>query len=769
MKKEKVNSMRIACLGGGPAGIYFAISMKLKNPLHEIVVIEQNKANNTFGWGVVLSDDALEKLQKNDPISANNIRDNFSYWDDVAVIINDKRNVSSGHGFAGIGRKKMLIILQKRAKELGVNLQFESNFTSADDYRKEYDLVVASDGINSKIRGEFEQHFKPNMDSGLCKFIWLGTKQKFSRAFTFVFEKTVHGWLWGHVYQFDTDTATFIVECSQQTWDAFGFESMSKQKSVGTCEEIFSKHLDNNPLISNAKHLRGSAAWMNFPKVICEKWYHDNIVLVGDSSATAHFSIGSGTRLAFDSAIALADYLNSEPSMELAFKRYQEERRLEVLRLQSAARNSLEWFENIDRYINFDPIQFSYSLLTRSQRISHENLRLRDSNWLNNTEKWFQNQAGVDKHSPTRTPMFTPYTLRNLTLPNRIVFSPISTYKANDGNVTDWHLVHYGERAKGGAGLICTEMVSVSASGRITPNCPGLYESEHASNWAKIVDFIHNETSAKICCQIGHSGRRGSSQVGWLNPNLSLDSNNWNLISASAIAWSKDNITPKEISRIEMDEVSNQFVLAAKMTDKVGFDMLELQAGHGYLLSSFISPVSNQRSDEYGGSLENRMRYPLEVFNAVRNVFPKEKPMSVRISAHDWIGAAGIEPKEAVKIALMFKEAGADIIDVSSGETSNRAKPVYGRMYQTPLSDKIRNEAKVPTIAVGNIYEADHANSILLAGRADLVSIGRTHLLNPYWTIQAAISLGDTQQFTPLSYLEGKKQAENLTQLQSNQ
>jgi len=760
--------MRIVCLGGGPAGLYFAISMKLRNPLHEVTVIERNKANDTFGWGVVLSDDALENLQKNDSISANQIRDNFSYWDDLAVTIKGNRIVSSGHGFAGIGRKKLLIILQQRARELGVVLQFEKTFASAEDYRHQYDLVVATDGINSQPRGEYNDRFKPNIDTRLCKFIWLGTKQEFDGAFTFIFEQTEHGWFWGHVYQFDNNTATFIVECSQETWETTGFESMSKEESVKVCEEIFKKHLGSHALESNAEHLRGSAVWMNFPRIVCEKWYYKNVVLIGDSAATAHFSIGSGTRLAFDSAIALADYLHSEPSMGLAFKRYQEERRVEVLRLQSAARNSLEWFENIERYIDFEPIQFSYSLLTRSQRISHENLRLRDPLWLNSAENWFQKQSAVDSNQPTRSPMFTPFTLGNLTLINRIVFPAIATFKAQNGCVNDWHFTHYTERAKGGAGLICTEMVAVCESGRITPNCAGLYQPNHEKEWGRIVDFIHQQTYAKVCCQIGHAGRRGSSQVGWENSNLPLESGNWPLVSASAITWSSDNAIPQEISESEMDEVCQGFVKAALMAESAGFDMIELQAGHGYLLSSFISPISNQRKDRYGASLENRMRYPLAVFQAIRNALTKNMPISVRISAHDWLGEAGLLPKDALQVAKMFKKAGADIINVSSGETSNECKPVYGRMYQTPFSDMIRNEAHVPTMAVGNIYKADHANSILLAGRADLVCIGRAQLLNPYWVINEGISIGDACLQAPLPYLEGSKQARAVSKKETD-
>ncbi|MET1412373.1 bifunctional salicylyl-CoA 5-hydroxylase/oxidoreductase [Roseibium sp. HPY-6] len=755
--------MRIACLGGGPAGLYFAISMKLRDPSHEIVVLERNRANDTFGWGVVLSDDALSRMEGNDPVSTQAIRDHFAYWDDIAVEHNGVRTVSGGHGFAGIGRKQMLILLQERARELGVEMRFETEFQDAETFRKDYDLVVASDGINSRVRNEYEAVFKPDIDTRLCKFIWLGTHQKFDDAFTFIFEKTEHGWIWAHVYQFDDNTATFIVECLQPTWDGWGFADMSKEETVETCRKIFEKYLGGHDLMSNAAHLRGSAVWMNFPRVICEKWYHENVVLMGDAAATGHFSIGSGSRLAFDSAIALADYLHTEPDMETAFERYQEERRLEVLRLQSAARNSLEWFENVERYLDQDPVQFNYNLLTRSQRISHENLRLRDSQWLESAERWFMDQAGVSQNAPVRAPMFTPFKLRDMSLKNRVVVSPMAQYKAVDGAPTDWHLIHYGERAKGGAGLVYVEMTCVSAEGRITPGCPGLYAPEHETAWKRLTDFVHTETDAKICCQIGHSGRKGSTQIGWQEMDAPLADGNWELVSASAIPWSANNATPREITQAEMADIKEQFVRSAEMAERAGFDMIELHAAHGYLLSSFISPVSNVRTDEYGGSLENRMRWPLEVFRAMREVWPQEKPMSVRISANDWVGSEGVTPEDAVEIARMFRAAGADLIDVSAGQTTPEAKPVYGRMFQTPFSDQIRNEGGLQTMAVGNIYEADHANSILMAGRADLVAVGRPHLADPYWTLHEACRIGDRHATDwPLPYLAGRDQAWRL-------
>ncbi len=756
--------MRIACLGGGPAGLYFAISMKLRDPSHDITVFERNQPDDTFGWGVVLSDETLGNLAQNDAQSASAIRENFSYWDDVAVHYREEKIVSTGHGFCGIGRQKLLILLQQRAREVGVDLQFGTEIASASDLKSDYDLVVACDGLNSRTRSEYEAYFQPDIDTRKCKFVWLGTHQKFNDAFTFIFEETDKGWIWAHAYQFDDETATFIVECSEETWAAYGFGEMSKEQSIATCEAIFAKYLDGHALMSNANHIRGSA-WLNFPRVLCKSWSHENIVLMGDAAATAHFSIGSGTKLALESAIALAEYLHTEASLPQAFAKYEDERRLEVLRLQSAARNSMEWFEEVERYFDLDPVQFTYSLLTRSQRISHENLRLRDPAWLENAESWFARRAGAAPAGDHPLhPMFVPFKLRDMTVKNRIVVSPMAQYKAVDGCPRDWHLVHYGERAKGGAGLVYTEMTCISPEGRITPGCPGLYAPEHETAWARIVDFVHNESDAKICAQIGHSGAKGSTQLGWEEMDAPLKDGNWPIMAASDVAWSPNNQTPKAMTRADMDMVRDQFVSAAQMADRAGFDMVEIHAAHGYLLSSFITPVTNRRDDEYGGSLENRMRYPLEVILAIRAVWPDDKPLSVRISANDWVGDAGITPADAVEIAKILKANGVDICDVSAGQTTKDARPVYGRMFQTPFSDRIRNEANIATMAVGNIYEPDHANSILMAGRADLVCLARPHLADPYWTLHAASQLGNRSEAWPLPYLAGRDQMWRLAE-----
>ena len=752
--------MRVACLGGGPAGLYFAISLKRRDPSHDVVVIERNRSHDTFGWGVVLSNETLGNLAANDRESAEAIHGSFVYWDDIAVHYRDTVVRSTGHGFCGIGRKRLLNILQDRAQALGVKLAFETEAKDVSAYR-DFDLVIGADGVNSTVRSSLANVFKPDIDVRACKYIWLGTHQTFGDAFTFIFKETQHGWIWAHAYQFDANTATFIVECSEATWRGAGFDRMNTEETIAACEAIFGRHLNGHRLMSNARHLRGSA-WLNFSRVLCERWSHDNVVLLGDAAATAHFSVGSGTKLAMESATALAEYLHTEPNKKAALTRYEDERRLEVLKLQNAARNSTEWFEHIERYVHLDPVQLNYSLLTRSQRISHENLRQRDRAWLADAESWFEQRATGHAPQIPRAPMFVPFRVRGVELANRVVVSPMAQYRAVDGTPADWHFVHYAERAKGGAGLVFTEMTCVSPEGRITPGCTGLYRPEHETAWKRIVDFIHTETDAKVAIQLGHSGPKGSTQLGWETMDAPLLAGNWEVIGPSPVRWSAANQVPREMTRADMDKVRDDYVRAAEMAVRAGFDWLELHYAHGYLMSSFITPLSNRRTDEYGGSLENRLRFPLEVFRAVRAAWPDHKPISVRISANDWVGPDGITPDDAVEISRALAEAGVDLIDVSAGQTSIQARPVYGRMFQTPFSDQIRNEGCIATLAVGNIYDPDHVNSILMAGRADLVCLARPHLADPYWTLHAAAALGYEGETWPLPYLAGRDQLRRL-------
>ncbi len=753
--------MKIACIGGGPAGLYFAISMKLRDAGHDVRVFERNPRGITFGWGVVFSDQTVENLMANDPVSAKTIADRFAHWDDIEVHVRGECHRSSGHGFIGIGRRELLEILSDRAEELGVQLHFGHECPADLDQWDDYDLVIAADGINSRLRDSRSDAFGVDVDTRANRFVWLGTRKCFD-AFTFAFEHTEAGWIWAHAYRFAPDCSTFIIECSEETWRGLGFDRMEQAEAIAACERIFANYLDGHKLESNAIHLRGSAAWLNFRRINCTNWSDGKLILIGDAAHTAHFSIGSGTKLALEDAIKLAEVLN-RPGLprDRALAEYQAERSLEVVKLQNSARNSTEWFETLERYLPFEPWQFTYSLLTRSQRISHDNLRLRDAEWLSGVEQKFWQKSGKDKAAP---PMFAPFALRDMALENRVVVSPMATYSATDGMPGDFHLVHYGARAMGGAGLVFTEMTCVSPTARITPGCTGLWNDEQAAAWRRITDFVQSNSRAKFCLQLGHSGAKGSTQVGWQEMDAPLPEGNWPLIAPSDVAWSPANQKPRPMTRADMDEVRDQFVAATMRAIDAGFDMVELHAAHGYLLSGFLTPLQNKRDDDYGGKLENRLRFPLEVLTAMRAVWPADRPMSVRISATDWAGDNGVTPDDAVAIARAFADAGADLIDVSAGQTWKDAEPVYGRMFQTPFSDKIRNEAKVATMAVGNISEVDHVNSILASGRADLVALARPHLVDPMWTLRAAATQEYRDIAVPPPYLSGMAQLSRFLQ-----
>lgn len=749
--------MKIVCLGGGPAGLYFSILAKKANPQWDITVVERNRSDSTFGWGVVFSDKTMDGFRSADPETHNAILQAFRHWDDIDVFFKGRKITSGGHGFCGIARMRLLQIFQQRAAALGVKLVFETEVRDPDAYSSQHDLVIASDGASSNTRKKYEDIFKPNIQVRKNRFIWLGTKRKLD-AFTFDFRETEWGWFNLHAYRFDADWSTFIVETPEKNWLKAGIDKMPQQDSIRLCEKLFIERLEGNSLISNAKHLSGSAVWLKFNRVLCERWHHKNIVLIGDAAHTAHFGIGSGTKLAMEDAISLARVLNENSgNISDALHRYQEEREIEALKLQSAARNRMEWFEQVERYVHLEPEQFTYSLLTGSQRIGHENLKLRDAGYVETVEKWFATRCGAQRPVP---PMFTPYQVRGVRLKNRVICSPMATYMAKDGVPNDFHLVHLGARAMGGAAMVVTEMTCVSPDARITPACPGMWNDEQQNAWKRIVDYVHAYTDAKIALQLGHSGRKGSTRRGWEGIDLPLDSGNWPVISASPLPYIKDvSQIPYEATRDDMDRIKTDFVSATKRGIAAGFDWLELHCAHGYFLSSFISPLTNQRTDEYGGSLENRCRYPLEVFKAMREVWPTEKPMSVRISAHDWV-PGGLTPEDAAQVAQLFSKAGADVMDCSSGQVSKDEKPVYGRMFQVPFSDRIRNEAGVPTIAVGNIFEGDHVNTIIAAGRADLCAIARPHLADPSWTLHEAAKQGFTDIWWPEQYSAGKEQLE---------
>jgi anthraniloyl-CoA monooxygenase len=747
-----VGKLHVACLGGGPAGLYFGILIKQRFPQWRVRIFERNRPLDTFGWGVVFSDATLENLRAADEPTQRAIVESFAHWDDIEIHFKGRTFRSGGHGFCGIARKRLLEILQHRARELGVELEFEREIEDVEALRRECDLLVGADGINSRVRTTYAGVFEPQLDRRLCRFVWLGTTLPLD-AFTFIFEQTEHGWFTVHAYRFDAELSTFIVECREETWRAHGLDSADTAATLAFCEGLFEPYLHGHRLMANSAHLRGRD-WLNFTRVGNERWFHENVVLVGDAAHSAHFSVGSGTKLAMEDAITLSVTLSmSKGDTEGALQAYEDERKLEVLRIQNAARNSTEWFENVARYATLPPEQFAYSLLTRSQRIGHENLRLRDTDYVDRVEEWFAGHV--------LPPMFAPLRLRGLELINRIVVSPMDMYSAVDGTPNDFHLVHLGTRALGGAGLIFTEMTCVTRDGRISPGCTGMYLPEHVAAWKRIVDFVHQYSRAKICLQLGHSGPKGSTKLMWEGMDEPLDDGNWPVVAPSAIPYASLNQVPSELTKRDMNEIREAFARAAAMGLDAGFDMLELHCAHGYLLSSFITPLRNKRTDEYGGSLENRLRYPLEIFRAMRAVLPADRPMSVRISATDWVDG-GISGDDAVEIARAFKREGADLIDVSTGQTSPDAKPVYGRMFQTPYADKVRNEVGIATMAVGNITETDQVNAILAGGRADLVALGRPHLADPFWTLHAAARLGYHDALWPVQYLPGKDQLERL-------
>ena len=768
---------RMLVVGAGPGGLYTALLARQRNPALDVVVVERNRATDTFGWGVVLSDQTVDNLRAADVVSGSLIAETLHHWDDIDVHFRGNTVRSSGHGFSGIGRHRLLALLQERCIELGVRLQFESDVSDIEALAEQHnaDIVIAADGLNSRTRARWSESFKPDTDVRLCRFVWLGTTQTFV-SFTFAFEETAHGWVQAHAYQFDDTTSTFIVEMPDDVWKALGLDAMDAPDAIKWCEQTFARYLNGHPLLSNALHLRGSAQWIRFPRITCANWTHwltlgerkVPVVLLGDAAHTAHFSIGSGTKLALEDAIDITVALSeSNDSLQQALERYQERRSIELLKLQNAARNSTDWFEHVGRYSTLDPEQFAYSLLTRSQRISHEGLRVRDAGYVAAFERWFVEQAGnaatPDSAANTVPPMFTPYSVRGITLRNRVVVSPMAQYSAReDGAPSDWHLVHLGARATGGAALVMTEMTCVAPDARITPWCPGIWNEHQMSEWARIVNFVHENSHAKIGLQLGHAGAKGATRKMWEGVDLPLAEGAWPLIAPSEAQYLEAvSQTAREMTRADMDRVRDEFVNATQLGAKAGFDWLELHCAHGYLLSAFLSPLTNRRADAYGGTVQQRLAFPLEVFRAIRAVWPEDKPISVRISAHDW-HPDGNTPDDAVTLARAFRDAGADMIDVSAGQVVKTEKPVFGRMWQTPFADRVRQEAGIPTIAVGAVTDADQLNSILASGRADLVAVGRPHLSNPAWTLTEAARLNYHGADWPSQYLSGKSQVERL-------
>ena len=742
--------MRIAILGGGPAGLYFAILAKRAWPLHDITVYERNRADDTFGFGVVFSDQTLEMFERYDAQSHAAIVANFAYWQDVEVRFKGATHRIGGNGFCGCARRTLLMLLQERARSLGVRMEFRHEIADVSEFG-DADLIIAADGINSMVRERFAEHFQPSVDMRPNKFAWMGSTKPLD-AFTFSFRQTEWGIFVAHAYQYEPGRSTWVMETDPASWARAGLDRMSEEGSARFLEHVFAADLDGHPLLTNR------STWRSFPMIRTARYAMGNIVLLGDAKATAHFSIGSGTKLAMEDAIALFEALRAHPAVPDALVAFDRDRREEVERTQHAADVSLVWFEHLERFAHMDATQFAFGLMTRSRSITYDNLRLRAPDFVADTNRMFADQvraAGFE--AADVPPMFQPFRLREMVLANRVVVSPMCMYTAQEGVPGDWHMVHYGARAVGGAGLLFTEMTDVSAEGRISPGCAGLWTDEQEAAWARIVRFVHGNSAARMCMQLGHAGRKGATRLMWDGMDRPLEQGAWEIIAPSPLPYYPESQVPRAMTRADMDRVLADFVQATERAARAGFDMLELHAAHGYLLATFLSPLTNQRSDSYGGVLENRMRFPLEVFAAMRAVWPAVRPMSVRISAHDW-AEGGIAPQDAVPIAQAFAAAGCDLIDVSSGQTVSDSRAVYGRMFQVPFSDQIRNEAGLATMCVGNITSADQVNTILAAGRADLVALGRPHLANPNFTLHAAARYGVTLPTDPPQYAPGAQQ-----------
>jgi anthraniloyl-CoA monooxygenase len=747
--------MKISIVGGGPGGLYFALLAQKAWPRWDITVYERNRPDDTFGFGVVFSDQTLDAFKAYDGPSYEMIRRRFAYWGDVDVVYKGRTMRSGGNGFCGCSRVALLHILHDRCRELGVKLKFQQEIDSLEGF-PDSDLIVVADGINSKIREQNKDHFQPSVDLRPNKFTWLGSTRPLD-AFKYFFRETPEGILLAHCYQYEEGRSTWIIETDEGTWKNFGFDAMDEAAMLETVEGVFAEELDGHRMIPNR------SVWRNFPTITNQTWVKGNAVLIGDAKATAHFSIGSGTKLAMEDAIALFEAVRSQGSVGKALERYNTARREEVEKTQHAANVSLAWFEHMRRYWDMDPLQFAFGVMSRSKQITWENLELRDPEFVREVRHWYATKVkdqgfDIDLANPP-VPMFTPFRLRGMTVENRIAVSAMDQYSAVDGVPGDWHLVHLGSRAVGGAGMVFVEMTCVSPEARITTGCTGLWNEAQRDAFRRITDFCHANSKARLCLQIGHSGRKGSTQLGWEKMDHPLESGNWPVVSASAIPYYEGiSPVPKELSSSEMQTIIHQFERSTQLADEAGFDMLEIHMAHGYLLASFISPLTNKRTDKYGGPIENRMRFPLAVFEACRKKFPKEKPMSVRISAADWV-PGGLSGEDLMALTRMLKDAGCDLIDCSTGQTVPQQRPVYGRMYQAPFADWVRNETGIATMTVGAVTTADQANTLLASGKADLVALGRPHLANPYFTLQASAWYQHEGQFWPPQYLPGKDQA----------
>jgi anthraniloyl-CoA monooxygenase len=767
--------MRIVSIGGGPAGLYASILFKGAFPDAEVVVYERNRPEDTFGWGVVFSAETLTHFRDADAPSYDSIINQFIYWDDIETYYGDTCVRSTGHGFCGMSRQKLLTTFHDRCRELGVELIFEQEITHVGEVGQA-DLILAVDGINSVVREQFANVFEPTLDWGRCKFTWLGTDMPMD-AFTFFFKPSEHGLHRIHAYPFQPGLGTFIAECREETWRNAGLDRADDPATVAYYEKLFADELDGHRLLAN------KSMWRTFPTVRNKRWSHGNIVLMGDAAHTAHFSIGSGTKLAMEDAIALVSCFERHGTDDVpaVLKRYEEERWLDGYKLQKTAQTSLEWFENTERYAQQHPLQFSFNLLTRSKQITWDNLTLRDPELMGRVREWWWDQAhaeytarggsqwpqrlplepegsansvgaGPDGRAPV--PMFAPIMVGDLELANRCVVSPMCQYSARDGVVNDWHLVHLGARATGGAGLVITEMTDVLPEGLITHACAGLWNQAQAAAWTRITDFVHTHSPAKIALQLAHAGRKASFSLPWEGDAALTDDSAWQTFGPCDEPFRPGAPAPRAMDRGDMDRVRDAFVASAALAQQAGFDMIELHLAHGYLLSSFLSPAVNHRDDEYGGSLENRMRFPLEVFEAVRAAWTG-RPLAARLSATDWFDdepGRGISVDDTIKIAKALAERGCDMLDISSGGNTPESRPVFGRMYQVPFAERVRAAVDIPVMAVGAIQDTGHCNTILAAGRADLCAMARPHLANPSIVLSASATYTQYDQWWPKQY-----------------
>ncbi len=753
--------MRISVVGGGPGGFYLAILAKKARPDWEVELFEQNRADDTFGFGVVFSDETLSEFLSRDPESYAMIANAFAYWDDIRIRYKGHDIRCGGNGFAGCARLTLLQILQARAETVGVDVHYGELVDPAtiEDRFADSDVIVAAEGINSHIRDAYPDAFQPTIRPTRNKFTWMGSTRPLS-AFTYFFRETPHGIIVAHCYQYEPAHSTWVIETTSECWAGHGFDLMSENQAARTLEGIFAEELEGHPLLVNR------SLWRNFPKVSCARWTHGRIVLLGDAMATAHFSIGSGTKLAMESAIALADALveHGEKDIETAFAAYRANRATAIEITQHNAAVSLAWFEHVARSWDMPPVQFAMMVMSRAKSITWDNLELRDPAFLAAVEEDFYRnymaETGINLSDKHPTPMFTPLKLRELIIPNRVVVAPMAQYLARDGVPGDWHFMHYGARAIGGAGLVYAEMTCTSPEARITLGCPGLWNDEQEAAWKRVADFAHANGTAKFAMQLGHAGRKASTQLGWEEADhpIADPAFNWPLVSASPLPWLPgESDAPAELDRAGMDRIISEFTAATRRADRAGFDLLELHCAHGYLVASFLSPLTNRRSDDYGGSVENRLRFPLELFTAMRAVWSEAKPMSVRLSGSDW-HEGGLSEDDLISIAQAFKDAGCDLISMSSGQTVPDQAPVYGRMYQVPFSETVRNVVGIRTMCVGAITEPGQVNTIIACRRADLVALGRPHLTDPFFAMRAAAWYGNAAVAVPSPYRPGAAQ-----------